>query len=202
LKQKIAIISADKEIIELARDLDFNVIGFFDPKNNSECLGAVRLGDDNEWKKVSDSFPDLKVSLGVDITELRKRLWSHYGANYFVTLISKHAVVSPSAKIGTGSIIQMGVKVLADAVVGNACKVNVNATVHHDSKIGNFCTIAPGAQILGNVTLDEGVYVGAGAVILPRRKIGAGAIIGAGAVVTKDVQPGQIVAGVPAKEMQ
>lgn len=42
------------------------------------------------------------------------------------------------------------------------------------------------------------VRIGSGAVILPCT-IGDGAIVGAGAVVTKDVAPGDIVAGSPAK---
>ena len=41
--------------------------------------------------------------------------------------------------------------------------------------------------------------IGSGAVILAGVTIGAGALVGAGAVVTRDVAPGQTVAGVPAR---
>ncbi|WP_394343016.1 serine O-acetyltransferase [Paenirhodobacter populi] len=47
--------------------------------------------------------------------------------------------------------------------------------------------------------ISDGVQVGAGAVIVGNITIGKGAIVGANAVVTRDVAPGTIVGGVPAK---
>jgi acetyltransferase-like isoleucine patch superfamily enzyme len=42
-------------------------------------------------------------------------------------------------------------------------------------------------------------FVGAGAIVLPGVTVGDGSIVAAGAVVTRDVPPGSIVAGSPAK---
>ncbi|MCF0230060.1 MAG: acetyltransferase [Parasporobacterium sp.] len=50
-----------------------------------------------------------------------------------------------------------------------------------------------------SLEIGNDVWVGAGAVIMGCLKIGDGAVIGANAVVTHDVEPYQIVAGVPAK---
>lgn len=47
--------------------------------------------------------------------------------------------------------------------------------------------------------IEEGVEIGAGAVIVGRIRVGAGAKVGANAVVVRDVAPGQVVGGVPAK---
>ncbi len=47
-----------------------------------------------------------------------------------------------------------------------------------------------------------GASIGAGAVILPGVTIGAGALVGAGSVVTKDVAPGSIVVGNPARHLR
>ena len=47
--------------------------------------------------------------------------------------------------------------------------------------------------------IEAGADIGAGAVIVGGLTVGAGAIVGANAVVTKDVPPGAVAAGIPAK---
>ena len=53
-----------------------------------------------------------------------------------------------------------------------------------------------------SVTIGNDVWIGANAIILPGINIGDGAVVAAGAVVTKDVEPYQIVGGVPAKHIR
>ena len=50
-----------------------------------------------------------------------------------------------------------------------------------------------------HIILRERAYVGAASVILPCVEVGSRAVIGAGSVVTRDVPPGAIVAGSPAR---
>lgn len=52
------------------------------------------------------------------------------------------------------------------------------------------------------VIIEDGVWIGSGAIILPGIRIGARSIVGAGAVVTRDVEPGTIVAGNPARVLR
>lgn len=52
------------------------------------------------------------------------------------------------------------------------------------------------------VTIGNDVWIGAKVLILDGIKIGDGAVIGAGSIVTKDVQPYEIVAGVPARHIR
>lgn len=51
----------------------------------------------------------------------------------------------------------------------------------------------------GPIVIGDNVFVGQRAIILGGVTIGDGATIGAGSVVTKDVAPGAVVAGVPAR---
>jgi maltose O-acetyltransferase len=51
------------------------------------------------------------------------------------------------------------------------------------------------------VRIGRNVWVGGGAVILPGITVGDDAVIGAGSVVTRDVAPGAIVAGNPARKI-
>jgi acetyltransferase-like isoleucine patch superfamily enzyme len=53
----------------------------------------------------------------------------------------------------------------------------------------------------GKVVIEDGAWVGARVVLLPGVTIGRRAIVAAGSVVTKDVAPGDIVGGIPAKSL-
>lgn len=55
------------------------------------------------------------------------------------------------------------------------------------------------ADLNAKPTICDGVQVGAGAVIVGNITVGAGAIVGANTVVTRDVAPGDVVGGVPAR---
>jgi acetyltransferase-like isoleucine patch superfamily enzyme len=52
------------------------------------------------------------------------------------------------------------------------------------------------------VTIENDVWIGHGATITAGTHVGTGSVIGAGAVVTHDVQPYEIVGGVPAKRIR
>ena len=58
------------------------------------------------------------------------------------------------------------------------------------------------ARKQARVTIGHDVWIGHGAVIMPGLVIGHGAVVAAGAVVTKNVDPFEIVAGVPAKRIK
>lgn len=106
--------------------------------------------------------------------------------------------------IGIGSILCDRAIITVDVIIGRNFHANVHCYVAHDCVIGDFVTFGPGAICNGNVHIEDFAYIGAGALLkngLPGKplRIGAGAIVGMGAVVTKDVAPGAVVAGNPAR---
>jgi len=118
-----------------------------------------------------------------------------------LTVIHSFAILSPWANAGPGCQIFPGSIVNAGAVLKCNVIVNSGAIVEHDCVIGDHVHIATGAKLASTVQVDVGAHIGAGAVIRQCIRIGERAVVGAGAVVVKDVPPGIIVVGVPARQL-
>lgn len=58
------------------------------------------------------------------------------------------------------------------------------------------------ADQCGSIKIGKGCWLGWGAMVSPGVSIGDGSVVGMGAVVTKDVAPGHIVVGNPAKSIK
>ena len=56
-----------------------------------------------------------------------------------------------------------------------------------------------GLESAQKVRIGKNVWLGGGCIILPGVWVGDNAVVAAGAVVTRDVAPGTVVAGSPAK---
>lgn len=86
-----------------------------------------------------------------------------------------------------------------------------------DIRIGAHCQLAPRVVLTtathplspepraqrwesaAPITIEDNVWLGAGVIVLPGVTVGRESVIGAGAVVTKDVPPGVLAVGTPAR---
>ena len=117
----------------------------------------------------------------------------------FATAIHPSAIISPSAKIGEGTVVMAGAVINADTVIGKHCIVNTGATVDHDCVIGDYCHIAPGANVSGGTHIGEGTWIGVGACVIQCLNIGKDCMIGAGSVVVKDIPDSVTAYGNPCR---
>jgi sugar O-acyltransferase (sialic acid O-acetyltransferase NeuD family) len=124
------------------------------------------------------------------------------GNDRFATLIHERASVSRFARIGSGSVLFQGVTVTSNAVLGRHVLVLPQCVIHHDVKIGEGAILGATVTVAGGVTIEDGAYIGSGTSIRNGIRIGAGALIGLGSVVVRDVAPGSVVAGNPARVLR
>jgi sugar O-acyltransferase (sialic acid O-acetyltransferase NeuD family) len=109
------------------------------------------------------------------------------------------AYVSPTARIGPGTLVAPRAVVHALARIGQHAIINTGAIVEHECQVGENCHIAPGSILGGRVTVGDDTLIGLGARVLPNLAIGRGCVIGAGAMVIRDIPDGAKVMGVPAR---
>jgi acetyltransferase-like isoleucine patch superfamily enzyme len=146
---------------------------------------TVTLGE-----RVQIFHPDLVNLYGCKIGEDTK-------VGTFVE-IQKGATIGARCKISSHSFICEGVTLEDEVFVGHGVMFT-NDKVPRATSEGALQTEADWAVI--PTLVCKGASIGSGATIICGVTIGEKAVIGAGAVVTRNVPPGAIVAGVPARAM-
>ena len=126
------------------------------------------------------------------------------------------AVLEDDVDVGPFGHLRKGAHLAAGVHMGNFGEVK-NAYLGPGTKMGHFSYIGDattGAQVnigAGTITcnydgqrkhhteIGDGAFIGSDTLLVAPVRIGAGAKTGAGAVVTRDVPPGQVAYGVPAR---
>lgn len=197
MMEKVILIGYFIETAELCKKCGCIIAGVVDRSYKGEF---PYLGDDESFIRNYSDYIDIPLVITPDGPGVRSRLFEKYRSLgfRFKTLIAPDAVISESAKISEGCMIQSLCNISSNTVLGSGVRVNTGANIMHDVNAGSFSVIAPNAVVLGYVSIGDKAYIGANSTILPQIKIGDEAVVGAGAVVIKDVPDHTVVAGVPA----
>jgi bifunctional UDP-N-acetylglucosamine pyrophosphorylase/glucosamine-1-phosphate N-acetyltransferase len=136
-----------------------------------------------------------------------------------VSSVLEHAWVGDDVTIGPFSHLRPGARIEDGAELGNYAEVK-NSTIgprvnmHHFSYVGDATLGADTNVGAGTITCNydgtnkhrttvgEGVFIGSDTMLIAPVTLGDGARTGAGSVVNRDVQPGQVVVGVPARPIR
>jgi acetyltransferase-like isoleucine patch superfamily enzyme len=111
--------------------------------------------------------------------------------------IQKNAFIGKRCKIQSHTFICEGVTIEDDAFVGHGVMF-INDKYPMSTNEGGGLQTEEDWQVIPTL-VKKGASIGSNATILCGITIGERAVIGAGSVVTKDVPPGAIVAGNPAR---
>lgn len=135
-----------------------------------------------------------------------KPLW-RVALNYAAIVMAR---ISPSLRVKNWLLRRIGVTIGEGVAWGLESTPDVFwpelVTVEDHAIIGYNATILCHEFLqdelrTGEVRIGERAMIGAGAIVLPGVHIGADASVAANSLVTRDVEPGTTVAGVPATEL-
>lgn len=195
-----------KEVIWLARDCGFDVVGILDDSNEMQdasfCNVPV-IGKISDWI----NYSKYQFIIAIGSPRARQKICIRMGQERdikprFTTLIHPSVLFSKYINISEGTIICAGTILTADISIGRHCILNLSVTVGHDVIINDFVTIAPQVAVSGGVTFGLGVEAGTGSCIRQGLELESGAVLGMGGVLTKNIPRNCIYVGNPAKKLK
>jgi acetyltransferase-like isoleucine patch superfamily enzyme len=132
-------------------------------------------------------------------------------------IVGDQACVRERVDVGDDVVLGRGVLVENDTTIGALTKIQAEAYITAYSTLEDNVFIAPCVvttndnfmgrteqrrALIKGPTIRRGARIGGGVILCPGIEVGSDAFVGAGAVVTKDVAPGVVVVGNPARVLR
>ncbi len=154
----------------------------------------------NEYQCIA---PDVRLGKGVKLSKFINLYGCEIGEGSKIGAfveIQKNARIGRNCKISSHTFVCEGVTIEDNVFVGHGV-VFINDTYPRATiPEGNLQTEADWK--VETTVVKKGASIGSGSTILSQVVIGENSLVGAGSVVTKDVPPGAIVVGSPARVLR
>ncbi len=180
-----------------------------------ELVGAADLEIDPSvlLAYLSGRCPDRRLELGPE-ARIRSGSVVYAGSRIGHGFTTGHnVVIREECEIGDG------VSVWSNSVVDYGCRIGDRVKIHTNCYVAQFTVIeddaflAPGVSVANDLypgddesaermagpVIEAGAQIGVNVTLLPYVRIGAGSIIGSGSVVSRDIEPGVVAFGNPAR---
>jgi acetyltransferase-like isoleucine patch superfamily enzyme len=132
-------------------------------------------------------------------------------------ILGDQSCVRERVTIGDDVVVGRGSLVENDTTIGAMTTIQADAYITAYSTLEEHVFVAPRVvttndnfmgrterrhELIKGPTIRRGARIGGGAILCPGVEVGEEAFVGAGAVVTKDVPPGVVVVGSPARVLR
>ena len=185
---------------------DLNIVAYGD--EDSEKIGllidGVHVFDDEGILKFAEENGIKYAISSIGNNKIRSEKYTLLRNKGFqmLSIVHPQALIDTKVTYGDNVIIEMGTAIHTNSNIGNNVFLGGDALIGHHNKIGNHVLVGGNVSFGGSVVVEDYVSIGVGASIKPGVRLGEGSVIGVGAAVVKDVDPGDIVVGVPAKSIK
>lgn len=190
-----------------------------DPEGGTALLGHVQGGHGLRVDPsvllayLSGRCPDRQLAIGPgghvrsgSVIYAGSRLGARFTTGHNV-VVREECQIGDDVSIWSNSVVDYGCR------IGDRVKIHTNCYVAQFTVIEDDAFLAPGvsiandlypgdeesAQRMAGPVIEAGAQIGVGATLLPYVRIGAGSIIGSGSVVSRDIEPGVVAFGNPAR---
>jgi sugar O-acyltransferase (sialic acid O-acetyltransferase NeuD family) len=191
----------------ISSSTNFTVFGYIDDNpalinqshKNKKVLGGAELLEniyrEGKVKHAIVAFGDneLREKFILQLSEIG------YG---IPNIIHTNAVIAEDSVLGKGCVLAPGSIIMNGCKIGDGVTINTGATIDHNCVLEGYDNISPGTHLSGRVYVEKYVFMGTGTIIIPDIRVGNNSFLGAGCVVTKNVEPYDKIAGVPAKSIK